>query len=57
MRELCAMAAKAPSHLWQTFKTLSFKSYPVPLVAEFAAFRASMGAKPAQGAEDSTPSG
>lgn len=54
--ELCDMAAKDPSHFWKVFKASSHNFCLVTLSAQIEAFRASMGAQPAQGTE-SSPSG
>ena len=44
--ELCEMAAKDASRFWRLFKTPHSNACPVELSAQFAAFRALMGAEP-----------
>ncbi|KAL3139376.1 hypothetical protein ABBQ38_003710 [Trebouxia sp. C0009 RCD-2024] len=44
--ELCEMAAKGASRFWRLFKTPHSNACPVELSAQFAAFRALMGAEP-----------
>lgn len=55
--ELCEMASKDPSGFWRTFKTQKHNVCPVELAAQFEAFRALMGAQPAQTPEQAELSG
>ncbi len=55
--ELCEMASKDPSGFWRAFKTQKHNVCPVELAAQFEAFRALMGAQPAQTPEQAELSG
>ncbi|DBA75869.1 TPA: hypothetical protein ACH3X1_010267 [Trebouxia sp. C0004] len=55
--ELCEMASKDPSGFWRAFKTQRHNICPVELAAQFEAFRALMGAQPAQTPEQAELSG
>ena len=55
--ELVEMSAKDPSRFWKAFKTPQRSACPVELTAQFEAFRALMGAQPAQGTARPTTSG
>ena len=55
--ELCEMASKDPSGFWRANKTQKHNVCPVELAAQFEAFRALMGAQPAQTAEQAELSG
>ena len=51
------MASKDPSGFWRAFKTQQHKVCPVELAAQFEAFRALMGAQPAETPEQAELSG
>ena len=51
------MASKDPSGFWRAFKTQKHNVCPVELAAQFEAFRALMGAQPAQTPEQAELSG
>ncbi|DBA81569.1 TPA: hypothetical protein ACH3X1_007341 [Trebouxia sp. C0004] len=55
--ELCEMASKDPGGVWRAFKTQKHNVCPVELAAQFEAFRALMGAQPAQTPEQAELSG
>jgi len=55
--KLCEMASKDPSGFWRVFKTQKHNVCPVELAAQFEAFRALMGAQPAQTPEQAELSG
>ncbi|KAL0031109.1 hypothetical protein WJX77_004143 [Trebouxia sp. C0004] len=55
--ELCEMASKDPSGFWRAFKTQRHIVCPVELAAQFEAFRALVGAQPAQTPEQAELSG
>ena len=55
--ELCEMASKEPSGFWRAFKTQKHNVCPVESAAQFEAFRALMGAQPAQTPEQAELSG